>query len=588
MKVMLKIRKIAKRDVIYPFYVKNKSANGKRREKMDSNQEMFFEHLVIGSGLAGLSSALMLAEKCGGEIAVVTKGAVEDCNSRLAQGGIACVTDQEDTFDEHIADTINAGDHLCNPESVRSIVEAGPERIQWLKEIGTHFTTRGELGDQNEAHKDEFDLGREGGHKKRRVIHAGDITGEEVERALIEACRKNPRIHIFEHHSAIDLITTARLGWMGEDTCLGAYVLDIRNEKIKTFLSYSTSLATGGCGKVYLCTCNSDVACGAGVAMGYRAHAKIANMEFYQFHPTLLYHPKVRSFLISEALRGEGGTLKMQYRKGEYTPFMQNYHEMKSLAPRDVVARAIDNELKRTGQVCAYLDMTHKSEDFLRKRFPRIFAQCLELGINIAEQPIPVVPGAHFSCGGVQTDLHGFSGINGLYVVGETACTGLHGANRLASNSLLEAIVMPNRSAQHIAENLERLRAIRPSHAIPQWTTGDARNSDEQIVISHNWDEIRRFMWDYVGIVRTDKRLERAKTRIRNIQKEIEKYYWDFHITSDLIELRNIATVAELIIDSAMLRHESRGLHYNADYPHRDPAMDGVDTIIQKPYSTQF
>ena len=427
MKVMLKIRKIAKRDVIYPFYVKNKSANGKRREKMDSNQEMFFEHLVIGSGLAGLSSALMLAEKCDGEIAVVTKGAVEDCNSRLAQGGIACVTDQEDTFDEHIADTINAGDHLCNPESVRSIVEAGPERIQWLTEIGTHFTTR-----------------------------------------------------------------------------------------------------------------------------------------------------------------GEGGTLKMQYRKGEYTPFMQNYHEMKSLAPRDVVARAIDNELKRTGQVCAYLDMTHKSEDFLRKRFPRIFAQCLELGINIAEQPIPVVPGAHFSCGGVQTDLHGFSGINGLYVVGETACTGLHGANRLASNSLLEAIVMPNRSAQHIAENLERLRSIRPSHAIPQWTTGDARNSDEQIVISHNWDEIRRFMWDYVGIVRTAKRLERAKTRIRNIQKEIEKYYWDFHITSDLIELRNIATVAELIIDSAMLRHESRGLHYNADYPHRDPAMDGVDTIIQKPYSTQF
>ena len=274
---------------------------------MDSNQEIFFEHLVIGSGLAGLSSALMLAEKCTGEIAVVTKGAVEDCNSRLAQGGIACVTDQEDSFDEHIADTINAGDHLCNPESVRSIVEAGPERIRWLTEIGTHFTTRGELGDQNEAHKDEFDLGREGGHKKRRVIHAGDITGEEVERALIEACRKNPRIHIFEHHSAIDLITTARLGWMGADTCLGAYVLDIRNETVRTFLSYSTSLATGGCGKVYLCTCNSDVACGAGVAMGYRAHAKIANMEFYQFHPTLLYHPKVRSFLISEALRGEGG-----------------------------------------------------------------------------------------------------------------------------------------------------------------------------------------------------------------------------------------------------------------------------------------
>ena len=558
----------------------------KGAEKMTKNQELNFDHLVIGSGLAGLSSALTLAEKCSGEIAVVTKGAIDDCNSRLAQGGIACVTNDQDSFDEHLADTLYAGGNLCNEANARKIIEAGPERIQWLTQtIGTHFTTRGEMGDPKESHKDEYDLGREGGHHKRRILHAGDITGEEVERSLIAACRKNPRIHVFENHIAVDLITKARMGkGQDNDICLGAYVLDIAAGNVKTFSALTTSIATGGCGKVYLCTCNSDVACGAGVAMAYRAYAKIANMEFFQFHPTLLYHPKVKNFLISEALRGEGGVLKMQYRKGEYTEFMQNYHEMKSLAPRDVVARAIDSELKRTGQPCAYLDMTHKSEDFLRKRFPRIFAQCYELGINPAKTPIPVVPGAHFSCGGVKTEVNGYTGIRGLYAVGETACTGLHGANRLASNSLLETIVMPKLASEHIAAHLDELRSERPDFPIPPWTTGNATNSDELVVISHNWDEIRRFMWDYVGIVRTDKRLERAKRRIVNIQNEIHKYYWDFHITSDLVELRNIATTAELIIDSAMLRHESRGLHFNADYPERDPAMDGVDTVIQKPY----
>ncbi len=553
---------------------------------MASTQEIFFDHLIIGSGLAGLSSALTLAEKCTGEIAIVTKGNIDDCNSKLAQGGIACVMDSADSFDEHLADTLNAGAHLCNEENARRIIEAGPERIRWLtQKIGTHFTTRGELGDTRESRRDEFDLAREGGHLKRRILHSGDITGEEVERSLIAACRKEPRIHIFENHIAVDLITKARLGrGIDNDICLGAYVLDINSGMVKTFAAYTTSIATGGCGKVYLCTCNSDVACGGGVAMGYRAYARIANMEFFQFHPTLLYHPKVKNFLISEALRGEGGTLKMQYRKNEYTEFMQNYHEMKSLAPRDVVARAIDSELKRTGQPCAYLDMTHKSEAFLRRRFPRIFAQCNELGINIARTPIPVVPGAHFSCGGVQTDTAGYTGIQGLYAVGETACTGLHGANRLASNSLLETIVVPNLAAQHIHDRLESIRKARPLFVIPPWTTGNATDSDELVVISHNWDEIRRFMWDYVGIVRTNKRLERAKRRIKNIQSEIEKYYWDFHITSDLVELRNIATIAELIIDSAMLRHESRGLHYNADYPERDPALDGVDTVLQKPY----
>ncbi len=554
---------------------------------MIASNEIFFDHLVIGSGLAGLSTALMLAEKSKGQIAVVTKGAIDDCNSKLAQGGIACVTDVGDTFEEHLADTLAAGDHLCDAEAVMAIIKNGPERIRWLMELGTHFTTRGEMGDNNAESRDELDLGREGGHKKRRVIHAGDITGAEVERSLVAACRENPRIHVFEHHVAVDLVCSWRLGWMGMNQCLGAYVLDIRKNKVETFTSLSTTVATGGCGKVYLYTSNPDVACGAGVALCYRAFAKIANMEFYQFHPTILYHPQVKSFLISEALRGEGGTLKIMNPNGELVEFMQNYHEMKSLAPRDVVARAIDNELKRSGQNCVYLDMRHHSGDFLKKRFPNIYAKCLEAGIDMAQDPIPVVPAAHFSCGGVKTDVNGFTGIDGLYAVGEVGCTGLHGANRLASNSLLEALVVSGNAAAHIAENEDELRSSRTGKKVPLWTCGDATSSDEQVVISHNWEEIRRFMWDYVGIYRTNKRLERAKSRIKNIQREIEKYYWDFHLTKDLIELRNLATVAQLIIDSAMSRKESRGLHYNADYPARDPALDGVDTIIQKPYSSQ-
>ena len=553
---------------------------------MKYSEELYFDHLIIGSGLAGLSSALTLAEKCTGQIAIVTKGAIDDCNSRLAQGGIACVTDDKDSFEEHLEDTLYAGGNLCNRENAMKIIQEGPGRIRWLVDtIGTHFTTRGEMGEHQETHKDEYDLGREGGHHKRRILHAGDITGEEVERSLIEACRKEKRIHVFENHIAVDLITLGRMGkGLDSDQCLGAYVLDIATGKVKTFSALTTSIATGGCGKVYLCTCNSDVACGAGVAMAYRAYASIANMEFYQFHPTLLYHAKVKNFLISEALRGEGGILKMQYKKGEYTPFMEKYHEMGSLAPRDVVARAIDSELKRTGQNCAYLDMTHHTEEFLRLRFPRIFEMCYSLGINPAKDPIPVVPGAHFSCGGVKTGVDGYTGIPGLYAVGECACTGLHGANRLASNSLLETIVMPYLAADHIARNLEELRQKRNPEPIAPWTTGNATNSDELVVISHNWDEIRRFMWDYVGIVRTDKRQERAKRRIVNIREEIDRYYWDFHITADLVELRNIATTAELIIDSAMLRQESRGLHFNADYPQRNPTLDNVDTILQKPY----
>lgn len=550
---------------------------------MIASKEIYFDHLVIGSGLAGLSTALMLAEKTSGSIAVITKGAIDDCNSKMAQGGIACVTDENDTFEEHLADTLAAGDHLCNRDAVMTIIKKGPSRIQWLINMGTHFTTRSEMGGTEADADKEFDLGREGGHQKRRILHAGDITGAEVIRSLVEAVRSNPRIRVFENHVAVDLISTTRLGYVGENRCLGVYAFDSANNRVETFTGLSTTLATGGCGKVYLYTSNPDVACGAGVALGYRAYADIANMEFYQFHPTILFSPKVKSFLISEALRGEGGVLKIQDKDGKLIEFMQHYHEMKSLAPRDVVSRAIDNELKRSGRACAYLDMRHHTGDFLKKRFPNIYAKCLEAGVDMAKDPIPVVPAAHFSCGGIRTDTNGYTGIKGLYAVGETACTGLHGANRLASNSLLEAVVVSDSAAEHITAHLDELREGRSSYSVPLWTCGDATSSDEQVVITHNWEEIRRFMWDYVGIYRTNKRLERAKTRIKMIQREIEKYYWDFHLTKDLIELRNMATVAELIVDSAMSRKESRGLHYNADYPHRDPALDCVDTVIRKP-----
>ncbi len=549
---------------------------------MSDKNELFFDHLVIGSGLAGLTAALRLAEQ-GGSVAVVTKGEVDDCNTKYAQGGIACVLDHKDSFEEHVSDTISAGDHLCAADKVRAIVEAGPENVQWLIDLGVHFTTRGEMGDS--SHKDDFHLGREGGHHARRVIHAGDLTGEEVESSLVAAARATSNIKIFERHMAIDLITTWRLGWMGENCCLGAYVLDQDSNRIVTFNALSTVVATGGVGKVYLYTSNPDVACGGGVAMCHRANAPIANMEFLQFHPTILYHPKIKSFLLSEALRGEGAVLKIRDNRGKLREFMQSYHQMGSLAPRDIVARAIDNELKRTGQPCAWLDICSKDEEFLRKRFPNIFEKCLEAGYNLAKSPVPAVPAAHYSCGGVKTDINGFTGIHGLYAAGEVACTGLHGANRLASNSLLEALVVSSFAAKHIRENLAELKAMRPDRTPPQWSSGDATDSDEMVVISHNWEEIRRFMWDYVGIVRTDKRLERAKARIMNIRREIEKYYWDFLITRDLIELRDMASVAEIIIDSAMQRKESRGLHYNADHPSRDPSLDGVDTVIQKPYS---
>ena len=539
-----------------------------------------FDHIVIGSGVAGLSSALHLAE-AGGSVAVITKSAIDECNTKLAQGGIACVLDKEDSFDAHVQDTIYAGAGLCNEDIVRKIIETGPEVVHEFISRGAHFTTRGELGEKTK--KDEFDLGREGGHSQRRVLHAGDITGEEIEHILIKSCFANKKIKIFKNHVSIDLIIKRQDG-QREKHCVGVYALDRDNKVVKTFHAITTTIATGGNGKVYLYTSNPDIACGAGVAMGYRAGVKIANMEFIQFHPTILHDPSVRSFLISEAVRGEGAVLKCRNKKGKFISFMKKYHPMKSLAPRDVVARAIDSEMKRSGQECVYLDITHHDENTLRRRFPNIFKKCLEVGVNMATDPIPVVPAAHYSCGGILTDVNGATEMAGLYAVGEAACTGLHGANRLASNSLLEALVVAKLSSKDIYKRKNMLNKLALDTSVSGWTCGNATDSDELVVISHNWDEIRHFMWDYVGIFRTNKRLQRAKTRIQLIRKEIEKYYWDFLVTTDLIELRNIASTAEIIIDSALSRKESRGLNFNADYPCRDVELDGVNTIVQRKF----
>jgi L-aspartate oxidase len=529
-----------------------------------------YDYLVLGSGIAGLMFALKVAPH--GRVAIVTKKDRAESNTNYAQGGIAAVTSREDSFELHIRDTLAAGAGLCKPDVVRTVVEEGPARIAELIELGVQFTEREVPGEDGGR---ELDLGREGGHSKRRILHARDMTGREIERALLRAVAARPTITLFENHFAIDLITTRKLGRPGPNRCVGAYVLDKLTGQVKTFAAPVTVLATGGCGKVYLYTTNPDIATGDGVAMAYRAGVPIANMEFIQFHPTCLYHPKAKSFLISEAVRGEGGVLKTI----DGVEFMKDLHPLGSLAPRDIVARAIDSVMKRTGADHVLLDITHKPAPFIIQRFPNIYETCLRYGIDITKEPIPVVPAAHYQCGGVVATVDGVTELPGLYAIGEVACTGLHGANRLASNSLLEALVCAHRAAQH------GLRADLPpvDFDIPPWQTGNATNPDELVVVSHNWDEIRRCMWDYVGIVRTTKRLLRAQKRLANLQQEIQEYYWNFIVTPDLLELRNLATVAEIIVQSALQRPESRGLHYTLDHPNPDPAWEQRDTIIRKP-----
>src|SRR6266478_799580 len=528
-----------------------------------------FDFLVLGSGIAGLSFALKVAPR--GRDGIVTKKNRAESNTNYAQGGIAAVTSKEDSFELHVRDRLEAGAGLCKEEVVRTMVQEGPARIEELMALGMQFSERAVPRSHGAR---ELDLGKEGGHSKRRILHAKDVTGREIERALLAAIAAQPGVEIFEDHLVIDLITTEKLGVAGPNRCLGVYVLDKDSGQVETFAAGQVLLATGGCGKVYLYTTNPDIATGDGVAMAYRAGAAVANMEFIQFHPTCLFHPRAKSFLISEAVRGEGGVLKSI----EGVEFMDKYHPLKSLAPRDVVARAIDSEMKRSGVDYVLLDIRHKPANFIIERFPNIYQTCLRYGIDITREPIPVVPAAHYQCGGVRTTVDGETDIDGLYAIGEVACTGLHGANRLASNSLLEALVCAHRAAQRVVTSSMQPLATE----IPSWHSGNADNPDEMVVVSHNWDEIRRTMWDYVGIVRTNKRLQRAQKRIANLQEEIQAYYWDFIVTCDLLELRNIATVAEVIVNSSLQRPESRGLNYNLDHPQPNPEWAQRDTVLRK------
>jgi len=524
-----------------------------------------FDVLIIGSGLAGLSLALRTAEHK--KICLVSKRTINDSASNWAQGGIAAVLNDEDSIEAHIQDTLTAGAGLCDAAVTRKVVEHGKETVEWLIEQGVSFTRE---------HDDSgYHLTREGGHSHRRVIHAADATGHAVQTTLAQKVRQHPNITLLENHIAVDLITTHKVKakdpeLLSSNACLGAYVLDNTTGKVITIGAQNTILATGGAGKVYLYTTNPDVSTGDGMAMAWRAGCRVANMEFIQFHPTCLFHPHAKSFLISEVVRGEGGILKLP----DGTRFMPEHDPRAELAPRDVVARAIDFEMKKRGIDCVYLDISHKSLTFIQEHFPNIYRRCLELGIDISKTPIPVVPAVHFMCGGVMTDDIGRTDINNLYAIGETACTGLHGANRLASNSLLECLVFSQSAAEDILSQPEK-----PVPTLPYWDESRVTDADEEVLITHTWDELRRSMWNYVGIVRTDKRLSRALHRIHMLRNEVHEFYSNFKISNDLIELRNLLQVAELIVRSAMERKESRGLHFSKDHPDTD--TDPIPTVLE-------
>ncbi len=531
-----------------------------------------FDVLVIGSGAAGLSLALHVADHA--SVAVLSKNKLSSGSTSWAQGGIAAVLDDRDTKESHIEDTLNAGGGLCEYDAVKFVVDQGKEAINWLIENGADFTKESRE-DKQKAVEGDYHLTKEGGHSFRRVIHSADATGKEVQISLEKKVKAHPNITLFENHMAVDLISNDRRN-IKTQKCVGAYILDTKNGKVEVFRAKSTVIATGGASRAYLYTSNPDGSTGDGIAMAWRMGCRVANMEFNQFHPTCLYHPEARTFLLTEALRGEGAYLRLP--NGDR--FMDRFDKRAELAPRDIVAHAIDHEMKRLGVECLYLDISHKNDEFIMEHFPTIYKRCLKLGFDLTKEPIPIVPAAHYTCGGVMTDLKARTDVKNLYAIGEVAHTGLHGANRMASNSLLECLVFANAAGKDIVKLIKKEKF---STTIKPWDESRVADSDEEVVVSHNWNELRHFMWDYVGIVRSTRRLQRAARRIEMLAGEIREYYGAFRITSDLLELRNLVTVSDLIVHSALQRTESRGLHHTLDFPDRDPEMDGRNTVLKPP-----